>query len=303
MGGYNNGGLSVWRTTTAGSSWSKWKLLDASGGVYDIAVHPTDANTVLAAGHWRDTDYNHFPILSRTTNGGTNWNEITTISYPADTEDANCVIFDPFNPQNILLGTDRGVIRSTDGGTTWTTTSSSYDADHLIADPGLENSMFASSSWNGMFESTDGGQTWSPMNDGLSNKYINYIDIDPVNRYLYAATDYGGIFRYTLGASPVEEIDSELPDRFVLHPNYPNPFNATTEIQYELSRHGHVTLTVYDIRGRVIQTLVDGYMLPGVNCVTWDGRNDAGNDVVSGVYLVRLVADQVTKTQKMVLQR
>ena len=303
MGGRWNGGLAVWKSTSGGSSWSKWKIYDESGYIRGLAIDPSDASTIFAIGEWWDASYNYTPILLKTTNGGTDWNEDATVSWAANTRRAYSIIFDPFNPQCILVGTDKGVLRSTDVGTTWSSTNLTRQTKHLIADPALENSMFAATRWDGVYESTNGGQTWSTMNDGLLDEYVNYIDIDPVNRYLYVATTKAGVFRYTLGASPVEETDSELPNRFVLHPNYPNPFNATTEIQYELSRPGHVRFIVYDIRGRAIQVLVDRYMIPGVNRITWDGRNESGDDVVSGVYLVRLVTEQGTVTQKMVLQR
>ena len=86
--------------------------------------------------------------------------------------------------------------------------------------------------------------------------------------------------------------------------NYPNPFNSATRIWYELALPARVTLGVYDISGRLVRLLVDsGPQDEGVNTIPWDGRDDAGHDVSSGVYLCRLEAAGKILTGKAVLLR
>jgi len=94
-----------------------------------------------------------------------------------------------------------------------------------------------------------------------------------------------------------------IPLRIGLSQNYPNPFNPTTEIQYTIPMAQDVSLTVYDILGRKVKSLVDQKVKPGVYTVTWDGTNTAGHTVASGVYFYRLDAKDVTKVKKMVLIR
>jgi hypothetical protein len=81
----------------------------------------------------------------------------------------------------------------------------------------------------------------------------------------------------------------------------PNPFNPSTTIGYTLPRGGDTELVVYDIEGRRVRTLVKGFVPAGDHGVVWDGRDDAGNRVASGVYLYRLRAGAVVETKKMVL--
>jgi hypothetical protein len=84
--------------------------------------------------------------------------------------------------------------------------------------------------------------------------------------------------------------------------NYPNPFNPTTEIAFSLRERANVALRVYNVRGQLVATLVDGVLTAGVvHKATWDGQNRAGQSVASGVYFYRLVTKGYTKTRKMVL--
>jgi hypothetical protein len=89
----------------------------------------------------------------------------------------------------------------------------------------------------------------------------------------------------------------------VLRDNYPNPFNPTTTIEYSIKEAGLVSLKVYNVAGQLVRTLVNTEQKPQVNSfkVTWDGRNDAGDAVSSGVYFYKLVAKNFTQTKKMVL--
>jgi flagellar hook assembly protein FlgD len=83
--------------------------------------------------------------------------------------------------------------------------------------------------------------------------------------------------------------------------NYPNPFNPTTVIEYQTRSEGTVRLGVFDAAGRTVRTLVDEVQPRGVHTVAWDGRNDAGATVASGVYLYRLEVEGTKLTRKMML--
>jgi hypothetical protein len=87
-----------------------------------------------------------------------------------------------------------------------------------------------------------------------------------------------------------------------LENNYPNPFNPTTTIRYGVRDKARVTLRVYNVAGQLVKTLVDGVKAPSPEYkVTWDGRNDRGQSVASGVYFYRLVTKDFSQTRKMVL--
>ncbi|MDH4038918.1 MAG: DNRLRE domain-containing protein [Candidatus Krumholzibacteria bacterium] len=95
-----------------------------------------------------------------------------------------------------------------------------------------------------------------------------------------------------------------VPNRFALQPNYPNPFNPSTVIPFEVpSGGGHVTIGVYDATGHRVRVLFDNRSDEGRHEVTWDGRDKNGVQVASGVYLVRLSAGAATDVRKIVLAK
>jgi hypothetical protein len=93
----------------------------------------------------------------------------------------------------------------------------------------------------------------------------------------------------------------DAPSALVLKPNYPNPFNPSTTIEYALPQRGHVTLRIHDVRGKLVRSLVDGFEGAGVRRIVWDGRDERGVAVASGVYLCRIDAAGTTRTRKMTL--
>jgi len=108
-------------------------------------------------------------------------------------------------------------------------------------------------------------------------------------------TDYATI-KYAQGVSTVQLQPQYLPQEFVLYPPSPNPFNPTTILRFELRAASFVKLRVFDIFGRLMATLVDGWMEAGVHKAMFDG-----SDLPSGICLARLSAGDFTKTQKLVL--
>jgi hypothetical protein len=107
-----------------------------------------------------------------------------------------------------------------------------------------------------------------------------------------------------LGNDVDDPVGVHTPVRFAntLAQNHPNPFNPTTTIEFTVKSRGHVSLTVYDVAGRQIRTLVSENRAPGIkHVVGWDGRNAKGEMVASGVYFYRLETGGVMQTKKMVL--
>jgi M6 family metalloprotease-like protein len=98
------------------------------------------------------------------------------------------------------------------------------------------------------------------------------------------------------------DIGDQLPKEFALNQNYPNPFNPRTLISYDLNRRmDNVTLRIYNLLGQEVSTLVDKPQEAGVYRVEWDGTDDFGRQMASGVYFYRLEAEDKTLTRKMVL--
>ncbi len=113
------------------------------------------------------------------------------------------------------------------------------------------------------------------------------------NNEVWALENLSGTVTHA-GAAPPAATDA-------LAQNVPNPFNPATAIRYELAAPGTVALRVYDVRGRLVRTLVDASQSAGPHAVTWDGRDDGGRPAASGVYFYRLDAGRSVLSKKMVL--
>lgn len=94
----------------------------------------------------------------------------------------------------------------------------------------------------------------------------------------------------------VHEENPKIPTIYCLDQNFPNPFNSGTMIQYQIPKAGWVTLMIYNILGEEIATVVNQYESPGIKTCKWDTE-----DIVSGIYIYRIVSGSYNETRKMVL--
>ena len=105
-----------------------------------------------------------------------------------------------------------------------------------------------------------------------------------------------------LAYDPSSPVSLESPVKLVrLAQNHPNPFNPATNIKFNVAREGHVDLAVYDLSGRRIKTLVSESRSEGEHQVTWDGTNNSGSRVPSGMYFYRYVSGSESVSRKMTL--
>jgi hypothetical protein len=120
---------------------------------------------------------------------------------------------------------------------------------------------------------------------------------------------YGSMLIKVKGEEPSKipnatpKTEQEAPDAFELSQNYPNPFNPETQISYSLPKDAHVTLTIFNIVGQKVKTLVDELQDAGHKTLHWDGKNDNGSQVSSGIYFYRIQAGEYSQTRRMVLLR
>lgn len=107
------------------------------------------------------------------------------------------------------------------------------------------------------------------------------------------------------GSSSVTVVSEResMPQGFALQQNYPNPFNPGTIIRFQLPSHGRVSLTIYNISGQLVRTLLDSSASAGAHAVAWDGRDDHGQLVASGEYLYRIEAGRFVEMKKMTFVR
>jgi hypothetical protein len=101
---------------------------------------------------------------------------------------------------------------------------------------------------------------------------------------------------------PHQELPGAMPKDFALTGVGPNPFNPSTTIGFGVpAPGGEVKLTIFNVRGQVVRRLVDGYKAPGFHTETWDGTDDHGEPVASGVFFVRMTAEDFSDIKKIVL--
>ena len=102
--------------------------------------------------------------------------------------------------------------------------------------------------------------------------------------------------------NPIAEIkESYIPHIFVFHQNYPNPFNLTTSLAYDLPKDELVNITIYDMKGKMVKTLINALQTAGYKSVQWNATNNQGQQVSAGLYLYTIEAGEFRQTKKMVL--
>ncbi len=134
---------------------------------------------------------------------------------------------------------------------------------------------------------------------GRSYRFIDRA-LEPGGSYRYRADITEGGRRRTLFETDSVEIPAAP---LTLHQNHPNPFNPATEIRWYLPERGLVSLGIYDAGGTLVRSLHEGPLEKGSHAAIWDGRNDRGERVSSGVYFCRLRAGRETLTRKMILMK
>ena len=139
--------------------------------------------------------------------------------------------------------------------------------------------------------------SFSPQTQGDYTGWIRFVSNDPVNDTLSVYVE--GSAKQVTGIAEGEG----LPTTFGVSPNYPNPFNPTTTIKYQLPQTSDVKLAIYNALGQRVRTLVDARIEAGYHSAEWDGRNDAGAQVASGIYIYRFSADNYLRVQKMILMK
>ena len=163
--------------------------------------------------------------------------------------------------------------------------------------------------WSFILETSDSGQVNLQWDNTFLSQLSNSVQlmltdaatlrsIDMTKQNSYAFT-YSAPRYFTIASSiSGSELQGILPSSYALSQNYPNPFNPTTTIQFAIPQPGSVTLTIFDVLGREIASLADGFRNAGIYSVTWNATN-----VASGIYFYRLNAGTFTATKKLILLR
>ncbi len=230
-----------------------------------------------------------------TTNGGKSWTQ--TDPYHPST----AIAISPFNPKEIyailLFGTrSEGIYRSIDDGKSWERRCWTVNAVTLIPNIYIPGVWYWAVKNIGVFKSIDDCSTHIEISEGLKEKDILCLAQDRRNpRILYAGTT-NGIFRYEESATNIWHDGNiqkqNIPRTFKVYSAYPNPFNSTTVIRLKLFESNRVSLKIYNVLGQLIRTLIDEKKEAGMHIISWDGTDNAGRPVSTGIYMCSMVIDQ-----------
>jgi hypothetical protein len=193
--------------------------------------------------------------------------------------------------------------KTTDGGQSWSYRSwvDSYNQPIAVALSFVDTSngwFFSVVFYQGdlaeaIYRTTDGGLTWKQESVGLT-RYINAGQmLDTLHGW--AVCDGGVVLGYISQTTSVKPPDT-TPKRFHLYQNYPNPFNPTTTIEYELATRALVKISIIDMLGRTLRSLVEGEQEAGVHRVHFDA-----GDLASGIYNCTMKAGAYRETRQLIL--
>lgn len=285
--------MSASKSTDGGTSWTRYNLSSLTGDTYVVRVDPTSSNVVYAGGV-----ENSATAIYKTINGGTSWNKLTASGLSGTVYD---IAIDPTNTNILYAGTSSGVYRSTNGGTNWSSAGMSGGRTNaVLLDPDDHTDVYAGTYSNGVYYSSNSGATWTQMNTGLGELNVNRLGINP-GVYLFAGTNGKSVYRWSLQVGVEEEKEHQATSPMLYA--FPNPASRNSAFTYTITQNDLVDLSVFDIQGRLVKTLVNGVQNPGTHTVTWDGLDNSNNHVAAGVYFCKLTTADQEAIEKLVLMR
>jgi len=311
-----NGSPTMIKTTDGGIHWTGKDLSDVAGALIDVYFQ--DEMTGFAVGG-SGSSLDGNAIVLRTTDGGNSWQKVFQstrksgiqgewgwkISFPSKLVGYVSVEYRA-NPNEH----DAKVLKTVDGGLTWNEIAVKGSKTNL----GLQGLGFVSenlgwASGRGVTSVTaDGGTTWQQLPafsttseegqlDGSMNRFIVINDTLSygVGRRLYRLSGYG--------AQTVANENYEVPHQFDLESSYPNPFSESTKLRFTLEKTLPVRLSVIDMIGRKHRNFPEASLNSGTHEIVWDGRNDAGQKLPPGSYILLVDIGTSMEMKQVVLLR
>jgi hypothetical protein len=300
---YTNANNFVYISTDDGSSWT---TLNAAGFISNVANVTVSRNTGSGSVVYACLNSTDPSNKLKVYDGGT-WYERST-GFPAGLR-VRTVATHPNNINRAYalmngLGTPPvstpKIFKTSNRGITWidiTGNLPDLPLGDLIPHPADTNILYLGTEM-GCYKTTNEGSTWFTWNTGMPKANIitemTYIDSAAQNgRFYILAASYGrSIWKRQIDEmiTVVESNSNEIPYQFALLQNYPNPFNPITQIKYAVPKTSFVRLTVCNVLGQEVATLVNAEQEAGHMIALWDGRNSEGQAVGSGLFFYRLEA-------------
>lgn len=290
------GALSI--TTNGGQTWSSER--DA----YEFhSVAFKDSLIGYALGYYWDDTSNDTLMLYKTTNSGINWfkyksiSEIAGGSYNLFQSPVDLSV----KENNIyIIGTDSLFLRSSNEGANWqkayyTPYKRHKDLNFVNSNTGWIAFKSGNDTTN-IMKTTNGGVNWFNLKNPFANQLNSIMFVNDLTGY---AAGNGAIIKsVTGGVTSIQQISTEIPNRFKLLQNYPNPFNGESIIRFSVPKNinSNIKLSIYSMEGKLVEVLANGVFTAGEYEVKWSSRSNA-----SGVYYYKLETGKFSETKKMLL--
>ncbi len=286
--GFHLNHMAVSRSINWGGTWERDELSSQVGKVYSLAMDPENGSIVYAGGY-----ENSASAIYRTINAGGNWTKLSATGIDGYVYD---LLIDPVDTNIIYAATANGVYKSTNGGNSFSKISGSLSfTKNLVMDPGDNSTIYAAAYGQGVWVTYNAGSTWESMNDGLDELKINAVGVNP-GEYVFAGTDGYSACRWDIDVSIGESGTASL--EFSALFTSPNPAVNSAVIHYQLAEAGSTRISIYDMTGRLVATLVEGSIPAGEHSVVWDAANAS-----PGVYFLRMTTETEVHSSRLVLIR
>jgi photosystem II stability/assembly factor-like uncharacterized protein len=320
--------VGLWKTTNGGLNWVASSTGMDNKQVLCLAFNPLNPNVLYVGTSMMSPSASTGPCkIFKSCDAGATWTaavngipQLSTDNNPirclsVSNTDTNIVLAGLFMNATALTG---GMYVTTNGGQNWTqrhtglvNATGTLPRSCLIRPGstteffvGLDNSATATA--KGVFRTTNAGLTWTDFNGGVMlNTYAIRAMVFKTtgNPTLFAgdggtatANSGSGVYEYSWLASGVGNSNTGIPTSYDLSQNYPNPFNPVTKISYQLPEAGYVNITVYDMLGKEVYSLANGYKNAGYYSIDFNASKLSG-----GVYFYRMSTDKFVSTKKMIL--
>jgi len=289
-------GYGTYWTTNGGLSWEARNTgFPPAASVRALVRLPRDPNIVLAG-----TDSTG---VYKTTDGGASW-------FPSSiglTQPYVHALAVDRNHSYILVGTDAGLFRSWNEGASWRPLGYGLPAApsirDIVIDPSMPSRAFIAIWEAGVYRSEDEGGDWMQMNGGLPDLKTYSLALDATRSILFVGTRLRGVFAYAFPVADVANPDLETAREEAFSRVCPNPCSSATEIRFHLSTGGSARVQVFDAQGSLVRTLRNQRFSRGEHRIAWDGRDDAGQLVPSGVYWAQLRGEGISRSIRLTLVR
>jgi photosystem II stability/assembly factor-like uncharacterized protein len=282
------GRWSMWKTTDAGTTWD-------STGMYlpQVGTEAGWNNAICGVPPYVWFGTNNSKIYY-STNNGTSW---TAQSTGSETKSYAISCYNFSTSYNGFAG-GATLLTTTNAGSNWNTLtapgSGSYSGISTLLAPMVQCVWIVRNGSPLIYGSLDNGATWS-LEYTASTGYYWHISAGKPGVGFWAVRSNGGI-SYRQPITNINTISSQTPENYSVSQNYPNPFNPKTNIRYQISKTGFVSLRVYDISGKEVNILVNDNQSAGTYQVSFDGSNFS-----SGIYYYTLSTENFRETRKMIL--